>query len=250
MRRIVLRFVFGGLGAVMVVFALVGAHGALAQTAQGLLPQVSVSPSATGLPQTLFATGVADLAIAQVVQPPAALLVSVSERSTALDRDAAVRVSIEKVAAVRAALEKAGVPSGNIVISNASVNPIFGGAGPGSSPILQGYSVTESLQVLGLSPDKVDAVIQAALAAGAANANRNVGGPARSPQFDASAINQAVKQAANQAKTMAQAGAEGLGVTLGSIRNVQVQLPSFPVAAPGFMQYRVSVTVTYDIRQP
>jgi uncharacterized protein YggE len=253
MRRIVLRLVFGGLGAVMVVFAPVGAHGAPAQTAQVLLPQVSVSSSAAGLPQTLFATGVADLPIAQVVQPPAAptaLLVSVSERSTALDRDAAVRVSIEKVAAVRAALEKAGVPSGNMVISNASVNPIFGGAGPGSPPTLQGYSVTESLQVLGLSPDKVDAVIQTALAAGAANANRNVGGPARSPQFDASAINQAVKQAAIQAKTMAQAGAEGLGVTLGSIRNVQVPLPSLSVAAPGFVQYRVSVTVTYDIRQP
>ncbi len=249
-RRIVLRLVFGGVGAVMVVFALTGAHGAPAQTAQALVPQVSVSSSATGLPQTLFATGVADLPVAQSPSPPTFLSMSVSERLVGTDREAAIRAVAEKVAAVRLALGKIGVPPANIEISNATVFPVYSNPLPSRAPSPEAYNVSENLQVFGVAPDKVDAVIQAALAAGAANANRTLGGPARPPQLDASAINQAVKQAANQAKTMAQAGAEGLGVTLGSIRNVQVQLPSFPVAAPGSVQFRVSVTVTYDIRQP
>ncbi len=249
-RRIVLRLVFGGVGAVTVVFALSGAHGAPAQTAQVLLPQVSVSSSATGSPQTLFATGVADLPVTQSPSPPTLLSLSVLERFAGTDRDAAIRAVAEKVAAVRLALGKIGVPPANIEISNATVFPVYGNSLPSRAPSPEAYNVSENLQVFGVGPDKVDAAIQAALAAGATNANRSSGAPARPPQLDTSAINQAVKQAANQAKTMAQAGAEGLGVTLGGIRNVQVQLPSFPVAAPGFVQFRVSVTVTYDIRQP
>jgi uncharacterized protein YggE len=252
-RRIVLRLVLCGLGAVMVMFALPGAHGAYgapAQNAQPLLPQVSVSSSATGAPQTLFATGVVDLPVAQPPSPPPLLSLSVSERFAGTDRDAATRAVAEKVAAVRVALGKIGVPPANIEISNATVFPVYGNSLPTRAPSPEGYTVSENLQVFGVGPDKVDAAIQAALAAGAANANRSSGTPARPPQLDTSAINQAVKQAANQAKTMAQAGAEGLGVTLGSIRNVQVQPPSFPAAAPGSVQLRVSVTVTYDIRQP
>lgn len=249
MRRIVLRLVFGGVGAVLVVSALAAAHSALAQNAQPLQPQVSVSSSATGAPQTLFATGVADLAVAQPPAVSAALSVSVSERSLGLDRDATVRAAIEKVAAVRAALEKTGVPSAGIVISNAGVTPIYGAGGPGIAPPLQGYSVTESLQVFGLSPDKFDAAIQTALTAGATNASRSGGGFAHSPQPDPSAISRAVQQAGEQARVMAQAGAQALGLTLGSIRSVQVQVPP-PFTAPGAVPLRVSVTVGYDIRQP
>ena len=205
-----------------------------------------MSASATGSPQTLFATGVADLPVAQSPGPAAFLSLSVSERFVGTDRDAAIRAVTEKVAAVRLALGKIGVPPANVEISNATVLPVYSNSLPSGAPSLEAYNVSENLQVFGVGPDKVDAAIQAALAAGATNANRSLGAPARPPQLDASAINQAVKQAANRAKTMAQAGAEGLGVTLGSIRNVRVQLPP----APGFVQFRVSVTVTYDIRQP
>jgi len=188
--------------------------------------------------------------VTQSPSPPTLLSLSVSERFAGTDRDAAIRAVAEKVAAVRLALGKIGVPPANIEISNATVFPVYGNSLPSRVPSPEAYNVSENLQVYGVGPDKVDAAIQAALGAGAANANRSSGAPARPPLLDASAINQAVKQAANQAKTMAQAGAEGLGVTLGGIRNVQVQLPSFPVAAPGVVQFRVSVTVTYDIRQP
>jgi len=248
--RIVLRLVLCGLGAVMVVSALVAAYGAPAQTAQVLLPQVSVSSSATGSPQTLFATGVADLPVPQSPSSLAFLSLNVSERFAGTDRDAAIRSVAEKVAAVRVALGKIGVPPTNIEISNATVLPVYGNSLPSRAPSPEAYNISENLQVSGVGPDKVEAAIEAALAAGATNANRSSGAPARPPQLDTSAITQAVKQAAHQAKTMAQAGAEGLGVTLGSIRNVQVQLPSFAVAAPGSVQLRVSVTVTYDIRQP
>lgn len=241
MRRIILA----GAAALLSASMLTGAQAAPVERAQ-----VGVSFSTAGVAQTLSATGVAELPIVRSPGPPTFLSMSVSQRSAGLDRETAVRMVIEKVAAVRSALEKMGVPPGNIVIANATVFPVYGNPLPSNAVSPQEYTVSENLRVFGVGTDKVDAAIQAALVAGATNAEQSLGAPARPAQPDTSAINQAVKQAADQAKTMAQAGAQGLGVTLGSIRNVQVQLPSFPVAAPGVAQGRVSVTVTYDIRQP
>ena len=244
------RLVLAGSAGALLVSMLAAADAATAERAQ-----VGVSFSATGQAQTLSVTGVADLPLAQPPAPSTVLSMGIFERSAGLDRDAAVRAVAQKVAAVRAALERIGVPSANIVISNATVIPVYTnplpGATPpplpGSAPPLDAYTVSETLQVLGLSPDKVDAAIQTAVGAGATNVNRSSGVPARPPQPDASAISQAIKQAADQARAMAQAGAQSFGITLGIIRNVHVQMPSFTPVGPGIGLWRVSVTIIYNI---
>jgi len=244
------RFVLAGSAGALSILMLTGAAAAPVERAQ-----VGVSFSATGQAQTLSSTGVADLPIAQPPAPSTVLSMGIFERSAGLDRDAAVRNVAQKVAAVRAALERIGVPSANIEISNATVipvytNPLPGGTPPplsSSAPPIEAYTVSETLQVLGLSPDKVDAAIQTALGAGATNVNRPSRAPVRPPQPDASAISQAVKQAADQARAMAQAGAQSFGITLGSIRNVQVQMPSFGPVGPSIGLWRVSVTIIYNI---
>ncbi len=176
------------------------------------------------------------------------------ERSAALDSEPAVRQVLAKAAVVRPALERAGVAPSNIQVSSARVTPVYSNPTPASvqpSQSLQGYNVSEDLRVVGLSPDKIDRVAEAAFAAGATSVNRAPVGfrPSPAPP-DNAVLSAAVKQAAEEARAMAQAGAQAFGVTLGSIRNVNVQLPTFPIAGPTIGPLRVSVTVTYDIRQP
>jgi uncharacterized protein YggE len=230
------------------------------------------TPSVAG---TLSATG-----IGQVAGDPStaagALMMSVEERSTGTDVQAAVQRVQDRIAKLRAALTAAGIPGDAITLQGFNVGPSYGypypmpvdappGAGMGASepaiapgrPVMPpeptGYMVNAQLMADTTSPEQLATAMRIAIESGATNVNSFVkGGPGSPTPPDSQKFGPAITQATEQARVMAQASAQAAGVTLGGIHSVTV-LPASPIYSGGpgpvpSVTWQVQVRVTYHLQ--
>lgn len=144
----------------------------------------------------------------------------------------------QRLAAIRDAVRRAGIPDGDISVQNFNVWA-NGNPKPVNSNVNGGLSVTITDSGL------IDRVVSAAVDAGASNLNlwSSGGAGAATPSDDQ--VRTAVTKAASEAHGMAQAEAQGAGLTLGAARAVSAQPPAICPWAPGGPQLVVAVTVTY-----
>lgn len=143
--------------------------------------------------------------------------------------------------AIRDAVHAAGVPAAQISEQNLNVYA-------NGNPKVSNASVNGGLTVTVADASILDRVISAAVDAGATNLNlwTSSSGSAATPTDEQ--VRSALGKATAQAHAMAEAVAQGAGVTLGSMQASAVQAPSICPWAPGGPQLVAAVTVTYATR--
>ena len=143
--------------------------------------------------------------------------------------------------AIRAALHRAGIADAQISAQNLNVWA-NGGPKPVNAGVNAGLIVTITDAAL------VDPAITAAAGAGASSLNLWSSGGASSASPSDAQLHSAITKATAQARSMAQAEADGLGLSLGTVRASTVQPPSICPWAAGGPQLVVTVSVTYAVK--
>jgi uncharacterized protein YggE len=236
------------------------------------MAQVSVSTS----PTTIAVTGTSQIRVTRSPQmaSPSQVLISigVQARSTETDRLLALKALQEKVVAVQQAIVQTGVPAANIQVRSYNVfSPSEGIRYPMVSssastregntspvparPILPppppAFILSQNLEVRA-SVDRLNAITQAAIGAGASSVNITSNPFSQSPTTqpdlpDTTAYAEAVRKATEQAQTAAQASAQGSGLKLGSVRSISVQSPAYSFNSPEGGYWRIQVNVVYNV---
>jgi uncharacterized protein YggE len=213
------------------------------------IPTVAVTTS------TVSAIGVGYVPVS--TQPPQAqaltLNLAVHERITAADTRSALQALRAKLGALTVALGRVGIPASAVHIGNLFVAPVYSlapgssGSGGGSQSI-QGYMITENVQVDISGTEQLADGIQVGLEAGATSMNASTRGVAQAAATpDSAIVDPAVAQATVDAKALAQAVAQSAGIRLGSVHTVAVASPLLIFVAPGVSAWRVQVTFSYAI---
>jgi len=169
---------------------------------------------------------------------------------------AALQQANRAVRAVTAALARRGVRASDVQTSGLSIQPQYGS----NSPVPDGYSVSESIQVtlrhLGAAGSQISAAVRAG-----GNATV-VDGVSLSMNDTSPLLSTARIRAARNAKVKAAQEARALGRALGPVLSVSEAtpaqpLPEYPMAAagsrssvpvsPGTQQLSVTVTVVFSL---
>jgi len=147
----------------------------------------------------------------------------------------------QRLAAIHDAIRAAGIPES--AISQQGFNVWANG-----NPKPAGANVNGNLSVTITDAAAIDRVINAAVNAGASNLNlwSSSGTGAATPSD--TQVHDAITKATTAAHGMAEAEAQGAGLTLGSVHAISAQPPSLCPWAPGGPQLVVAVTVTYAIK--
>jgi uncharacterized protein YggE len=147
----------------------------------------------------------------------------------------------QRLATIHDAIRAAGIPES--AISQQGFNVWANG-----NPKPAGANVNGNLSVTIADAAAIDRVINAAVNAGANNLNlwSSSGNGAATPS-DAQ-VHDAITKATTAAHGIAEAEAQGAGLTLGSVHAISAQPPSLCPWAPGGPQLVVAVTVTYAIK--
>jgi uncharacterized protein YggE len=182
--------------------------------------------------------------------------VEVTEASVAeaLDRANAVATRLHE------ALEKAGVEKDDLQTTGLTINPTYDYPASGGSPVLRGYTVSESVSATLRDIDEAGAAISAAVSAGGDNAR--VHGISLALEGTGPLLTDARTRAVEDARAKAEAYAKAVGRDLGTLVSIteQVSTPS-PIAygresmdaaassavpiEPGSQDVGVTVTAVY-----
>lgn len=234
--------------AVLVLFGmLIGGPGLLPSSGQ-------VSAQDDPNVQTVTVTGHAvanqapDMAIVQV-----GVVTQAGSATEAREQNAAA------MARLRSALEQAGVAAGDMSTSHFSLHPVYDYGPNGREPRISGFQVEQVLQVKTKQVDKVGALIDAAVSAGA---NR-ISGVQFSLSDPESLRNRLFDNAVQDAREKAErlSAAAGMQVTrvlkieeqaggpIPIIRRINVEaVTADTVITPGDQEVSASVTVVFEMR--
>jgi len=228
-----------GAGALAAAFLVTAVH-----------PTFAAATTSSG---TLTVTGQSTLSIA-----PTEAQLSLGTQLNAGSAAGAMSEDATRVAAVVAALEKAGVPAKDIQTQNYDLNPNETQNNAGVSKV-DGYQISDQLQVTTTDLGQVGALIDDAVTAGANVVNGVTFTVPNSTAILDEANNTALAQAHSQAQSLAAAAGEKLGRLVSLTVD---QAPSGPlpfaaaalsaarapvIVAPSSLQVSAQVTAVYQL---
>lgn len=180
----------------------------------------------------------------------------VSESARAADAVKAANAAMQKVLA---ALDAAGIEKKYVQTNRFDVSPVYtDGAARGGRPTVSGYRASNQVQVEVHGVDKVGAVLDALVGAGA----NELGGISFDIAEPAPLVDEARRRAIADARRKAELFASAAGVTLGRVIGIDEAGGGGPVpvaygrmmaeaaaapVAPGQLDLSASVTVTFAI---
>lgn len=178
--------------------------------------------------------------VGQVHAAPDEATIYFAVESFAATSDEAARQNANTMEQVIAALVAAGIPRAEIETRNFSVYPEYDPDRAGDSPRIRGYRVSNQVMMKTRELDRVGALIDNALGAGANRMDGINFGLRDSSAAEAQALQQAVEQARQVAQTLADA----LGVPLGPVVHASTSsgsAPPMPYMARGMMMEAAAV---------
>lgn len=178
--------------------------------------------------------------VGQVNAAPDEATIFFAVESFAATSDEAARQNANTMEQVIAALVAAGTPREEIETRNFSVYPEYDHDRDGDSPRIRGYRVSNQVMMKTRELDRVGALIDNALGAGA---NR-MDGINFGLQDSSAAEQQALRQAVQQARAVAQTLADELGVPLGPVIKASTSsyaAPPMPYMARGMVMESAAV---------
>lgn len=178
--------------------------------------------------------------IGQVNVAPDEATIFFAVESYAATSDEAARQNADTMEQVIAALVAAGIPREEIETRNFSVYPEYDQDRSGEEPRIRGYRVSNQVMMKTRELDRVGALIDNALGAGA---NR-MDGINFGLSDSSAAEQQALRQAVQQARTVAQTLADELGVSLGPVVRASTSsyaAPPMPYMARGMVMESAAV---------
>ncbi len=201
-------------------------------------------------------TGVIATGTAEIMARPDTAFVNFGVITEARDAATAARENATKTTAVIDAIVQFGINRDNIQTSGYSVSPIMDYKQ--SPPITVGYRVSNQVQVKVQNLDRMGALIDTAIGAGA----NNVQGVRFTLEDDDSVRREALVQAIRNAQDKARVMADTLGVRLGAVKSVtessgftpppivfgaaRAEAAETPII-PGEVTVNANVTIVYAI---
>jgi uncharacterized protein YggE len=186
------------------------------------------------------ATGMAQVPLGSGLGTTTTLNVGVQSDGTSSIKVALADVR-RRLDAIHVAVLRAGIPDSRI--SEQSLNVWANGG-----PKVESSNVNGNLSITIDDPGNIDRVIGAAVDAGASNLNLWSNGGVNAATPTDAQLRDAITKATAAARSMAQAEAQGAGLTLGALRAVVAQPPSVCPWAPGGPQLVVAVTASYTVK--
>jgi uncharacterized protein YggE len=204
--------------ALLALVGLVALGGGSGRAAQA---EPAATPVATPTPATLYVEGQGSVTV-----PPdtASVTVGVDVQRDRL-RDAQAEASAQ-AAAIIAAAEAGGVATDDIQTANFGVNVVRDYDRDGNPGPVVGYQVSNQVELTVREPDRLGAILDAVVAAGA----NNIYGIAFYVEDPSAAASQARAQAVRDARTKAEELATAAGVRLGRVLSITES--SAPPPAP------------------
>jgi uncharacterized protein YggE len=249
------------LGGAFVVGAAYSGRQANAATVY-TLPVGSSTPSGGGTGTASAGSGITVSGTAQVAGTPDTLRLSLAVTTKASTVDKALEQANRATASVQSALRSRGVASKDLQTSDLQIQPEYRYPSDGT-PVADGYTVTEGLNVVLRDIRKAGATISAATAAGG-NAIR-VNGITLALEDTGTLVSAARDKAVADARAKAEQYAKAVGRPLGPVTSLAESVsqpppmdyamaPMASVAkavpiAPGSQNVGVTVTLTYAFAQ-
>ena len=186
-----------------------------------------ICTSALSWGETITATGSGSLPANSIDPASAPLVLSGSVEGEGADANSAIVAVNGKLSGLKAALEKVGVASSSIELTTFYVYPHFepSPTDPSAPPTITKHQAYIGIQVVVVGLDKVGAVINAALGAGAENVSTSIA--TTTGQSSADDVTVAVGEAMGQARTLAAAAATSAGVRLGQLMSIEIKPSAF-----------------------